>query len=402
MLHTAFVLLIVTPVVAGEPHFEVRTRDDVAIPAGEIRLASDGTLKCGEQSRPIADVLTIQQSDSPRPAWPRNTHAILANGDRIAGDVLGGDGLSLRFAARFGAGQPVELPLPLSSISAIWFAAPPADHAVDVARYAWIESGKKQDVLKLRNGDVIRGTLERFAPGGGPLRFKPAGEATAKPFDLNTIAALAFDSSLSRVKPQKGIVFRVVTRVGSRLTLVSASCDSSKFQATTATGAKLEFPLGDLIALEPVGNKSVELAELIPKTQKFEPYGRVMWPMVPNRSVREAPLRLLTARGDETFDRGLGMHSQSTVTYSLAGKYKTFVATVGLDAGSGRQGAVDIRVMVDGKDQAISGAKGLTAEKALELRIDVTAAKEMTLVVEYGPGGDVQDDVNWAGAKLLE
>ena len=77
-------------------------------------------------------------------------------------------------------------------------------------------------------------------------------------------------------------------------------------------------------------------------------------------------------------------------------------ATVGLDRISGRKGVVDVRVLLDGKEQVIAGLKGLTADVAVEVRLDVTGAKLLTLIVDFGAGGDIGDDVNWIGAKLAE
>ena len=37
----------------------------------------------------------------------------------------------------------------------------------------------------------------------------------------------------------------------------------------------------------------------------------------------------------------------------------------------------------------------------LPVRVDVTGAKELTLAVEFGQGGDVEDHVNWADARLI-
>ena len=124
--------------------------------------------------------------------------------------------------------------------------------------------------------------------------------------------------------------------------------------------------------------------------------------MIANRSVRDAPMRLTTRSGEETFDRGLGMHSKTKVSYDLGGKFRTFRATVGLDRISGSKGSVDARILLDGKEQAIPGLKGLTADASVDVRHDVSGAKVLTLVVDYGAGGDIGDDVNWAGAKLVE
>ena len=402
---TLFCLAFAPIVDAAEPAhlYSLQTTDPKETRTVAATLAPDGKFVVGESNLPVADLVSLRIPKVPLPALPAEAHIVLANGDRIAGELLGGDGLTIRLGALFGvAGKPVELTLPLSAVSAIWLVPPPQDSPLDAAKYPWIDSSKKQDCLKLRNGDILRGTLERFSPASGPIRFKPAGEAAAKPFDLNKIAALAFDPSLSRVKTPAGQHFRIVTKSGSRLTLASASFDGSTFTGATSTGAKFTMPQSDLIALDAIGGKVALLADRKPKSQKIEPYGSVSWPLAPNRSVRDAPLRLTTIHGDETFDRGLGMHSKTTVTYDLAGKYRTFRSTVGLDSHSGRKGAVDVRILIDGKEQAIAGLNGLTADAAVEIRLDIAGAKEMALIVDYGPGGDVQDDVNWADAKLVE
>jgi hypothetical protein len=354
-------LTFVSRLQAGEPGhlYELQTNDLKESRTLATTLAG-GKVSFGDESLPIANLVSLRVPKVPLPPLPAESHIVLANGDRIAGDIIGGDGLSLRFAANFGSAKPVELTLPLSAVSAIWFVSPPQDHPLDAGKYPWVDASKKSDTLRLRNGDGIRGTLERFAPAGGPLRFKPAGEATAKPFEPNTIAALAFDPSLSRMKVPAGQHFRIVARSGSRITLSAASFDGKVFSGTTVTGVKFAMPQEDLLALDTVGGKVGYLADLKPKEQK------------------------------------------STVSYDLSGKYRSFRATVGLDRLSGRKGAVDVRVLLDGKEQAIPGLKGLTADGAVEVRLDVSGAKLLTVIVEFGAGGDIGDDVNWVGAKLAE
>ena len=401
---TILALLVLTPALAAEPlHlYELRTTDPKENRIVQGALSPEGTVTIDGAKFPVGDLVSLRATKTPLPPLPAEAHIVLANGDRIAGEVVGGDGLTIRVAAMFGAaGKATELSLPLSAVAAIWLVPPPQDAPLDAAKYAWVDPAKKQDALKLRNGDIVRGTLERFAAASGPLRFKAVGETTAKPFDLNKVAALAFDPALSRVKTPTGQHFRIVTRSGSRLTLTAASFDGLAFSGTASTGAKFKMPQSELVALDTVGGKVTMLAERKPKSLKVEPFGSVDWPPVVNRSVRDAPLRLATRFGDETYDRGVGMHSKTTATYDLAGKFRTFTATVGLDRVSGRQGIADVRILLDGKEQNIAGLKGLTTV-AVEIHLDVSGAKELALIVDFGPGGDVQDDVNWADAKLIE
>jgi hypothetical protein len=205
------------------------------------------------------------------------------------------------------------------------------------------------------------------------------------------------------VKTPKGPFARVTTADGSRISFATLLSDDAVATGTTVTGAKVSLPMAELVAVDVRQGQAVELADLQPAAVKEEGYNGVAWPWAANRSVRGAPLRLATPRGEEVFDSGLGVHSKSALTYKLGGKYKRFEAVVGLDAATGRRGAVDVRVLVDGKEAKLDGLTGLTAAAgAKAIRVDVTGAKELTLVVDYGPGGDVQDDVTWANARLVE
>ena len=154
-----------------------------------------------------------------------------------------------------------------------------------------------------------------------------------------------------------------------------------------------------MVALDVLQGKATYLSDLKPRKATAEGYNGVAWPWAADRTVKGNPLRL----GAQTFDKGLGTHPRTTLVYDLGGKYRRFEALVGLDPVTGRRGAAEVRVLVDGKRGAWSRATGLTAGTDRDaVAVDVTKAKELTLVVDYGPGGDVQADVNWADARLIE
>jgi len=154
-----------------------------------------------------------------------------------------------------------------------------------------------------------------------------------------------------------------------------------------------------VVALYVQGGPAVYLSEL--KAKKFEqtPYLGRVWPYVLDGSVDRRDLRL----GGNTFDRGLGMHTASRLTYDLGGRYRRFEAIVGLDDKSGRDGSAHVRVLVDGKPKEIGPDRELTGRgEPLTVRVDVTGAKELTLVADFGDRGGVQGHVNWADARLIK
>lgn len=355
---------------------------------------------------PAGELISLRRAEKPLPTPPATAHVRLANGDLIRlKDLSAADDLTLTVDAWLGGGKiPQPVAVPLTAISAVWFTDPPADTPPDPAAYSWFDPAKKQDALLMRNGDVVRGTLEKLTGDGtGVVRFKPAGAKAADSYARTAVAALALDPTLTRVKKPKGAFARVVTADGSRVSVSAVSSDGKTLEATTLTGAKVSVPLADVLAVDVFGGKATYLSDLKPKAAKEEAFGAVAWPWAADRSVKGNPLKLKTVLGEEAFGKGLGLHSKTTLTYDLGGKYRRFEATVGLDADTGRRGAVDVTILVDGQPQKIDGLTGLTFAAGVKvLGVDVTKAKELTIVVDFGPGGDVQDDVTFADARLVE
>lgn len=321
----------------------------------------------------------------------------LTNGDRVRGAVTGGDTRVVRFVPDSRADAKAEpWSVPLAALAAVWVTPPPADTPPDPAAYPWADGPRRRDAVLLRNGDVLRGTVEGFAADPPAVRVKVAGEPAANTIALSRVAAIAFDPALARARRPKGPYARLVTADGSRLSLATATADANTLKGTTPFGAAVELPLTDVAALDVLQGKATYLSDLKPKKATAEGFNGVAWPWAADRTVKNNPLRL----GPQTFDKGLGTHPRTTLVYDLDGKYRRFEAVVGLDPLTGRRGAAEVRVLVDGRD-ALTATVTAGADPR-PVAVDVAKAKEMTLVVDYGPGGDVQDDVNWGDARLIE
>jgi hypothetical protein len=390
----------------GEVPFVAVTPGDER-PSGKlVRLTPDFIARLATRAGEVEvrDVLSLRR-DAPLPPFPTRPHLITATGDRIVGELLGGDARSVRFAPSVASLKRGEAwSVPLTNTAAIWITEPPADTPPDPAKYAWVEGSKNRDIFRFRNGDTARGILRGLQPDARvpTLRFRPDAGAE-RAVAAKELAAVALNPALLRPKKPDGPYARAVFADGSRVALTALAIDRGVLTGETLFGQKAVFPLAELVALDVVQGKAVYLSDLKPKKVEQGGFLGVTWPWTADRGADGSPLKLLVAGGESTFDKGLGTRPRTLLAYDLGGKYRRFEALVGLNPDAGGRGAANVRVLVDGKAHRVGrGDRPLAVGKAVALRLDVTGAKELVLEVDFGPAGSVEADVNWADARLVE
>jgi hypothetical protein len=111
----------------------------------------------------------------------------------------------------------------------------------------------------------------------------------------------------------------------------------------------------------------------------------------------QAPLTL----NGQVYAHGLGTHAPSELSFDLDGKYRSFESDIGIDDRQrGGPGSVIFKVLVD--DRPVFTSYVLRAGAPHEsVRVDLTGAKSLVLVVEDAGDGNHDDHANWAGARLL-
>jgi hypothetical protein len=293
--------------------------------------------------------------------------------------------------------------VPLSNVAAIWFTEPPVGTPVDHTRYPWVEGTRNRDLFRFRNGDIARGTLVGLGPEAArpALQFRPESGAT-RTVAGKELAAIALNPALVKPRKPKGPFARVILADGSRISLTSPTLAGGLLTGEALFGQKVVLPLDAVVSIDVLQGKAVYLSDLKPKKAEQAGFLDVVWPWTADRSVHGTPLKLAGGGGDSTFDKGLGTHPRTVLTYDLGGKYRRFEALVGLDPDSGARGRVAVRVRVDGKNQPVPRLGALTAGNPVAVRVDVTGAKELVLEVDFGLSGSVEANVNWGDARLIE
>lgn len=116
-----------------------------------------------------------------------------------------------------------------------------------------------------------------------------------------------------------------------------------------------------------------------------------------------------TAQGDGSpiaiagvsYEKGLGVHSYSTITYDLTARhYTNFSSFVGVDDSRSWRGSVSFEVYVDDVLLESTGTM-FGGDPAKEISITLTPEnKTLRLVATDGGDGNSSDHANWADAKL--
>ncbi|MGG1676200.1 glycosyl hydrolase family 95 catalytic domain-containing protein [Neobacillus sp. NRS-1170] len=120
-----------------------------------------------------------------------------------------------------------------------------------------------------------------------------------------------------------------------------------------------------------------------------------------DKSIDGNPLSLLKTTGPMTFNKGIGTHAKSEITYDISNSnYKRFNSYVGIDHETGGNGgSVVFKVLLDGVEEFNSGTMYYNTP-AKFVDVDLTGKKELTLVVGDAGNGNGNDHADWADAWL--
>jgi hypothetical protein len=391
------------PAQEAGPVFLLRTAAGKTLRGPLAKLGPDWAVRLGSGvTRRLAgpDVVSLRAEGLALPPLPTDEHLILVNGDRLPVRDVRLDGERLHFRHPDLEGGK-ETSLPLAAVAVFWRTAPEKTAVPEKLRRQLAAGRRTRDTVLLRNGDVLSGTLEGLDARTVEVEVDKKRH-TAR---TSQVSAVALSTDLADALGPKGPHARLVLTEetgrspGGRLTLTAATADGKVLRGRTAFGAHVRVPLSRVVALDLYGGPAVYLSDLKPAKYEYLPYLDERWPWSANASVTGRDLRL----GSSTYDKGLGVHAHSRLTYRLNGAYRRFEALVGLDERDGRHGSVRLRVLADGKPLALGLAGELSGSAGpLAVVVGVAGVKELTLETACGAAGPVKAVVNWADARLVK
>ncbi len=390
MMRLTFILLVCLPASstastrdAGAVRVRALTLDGrkLAGVVREWRLSGDLTIEtsAGKTVRvPTSEVDRIDfaagAKTSPTGTWVIES----AGGIRLTGEIVGGDDRSITI--NHALLEKVEMPIErLVRIS----------RRTRDARVPRSRDGS-EDTAILANGDSVSGVMARVT-GQSVVFSDGAGEREIR-LDVLEEVIIADTNRTDKA----GLRALIELRDGAELMAEELSWKGGSLEATLPGGQRVKIDPGDLSYVEVAGGRRDWLGAMRPVSYEFTPYFDRSWPYRVDANVTGGPLVL---RG-RTYRRGIGLHSACRISWDLAGRYTRFSAWAGIDDSGGRYADADLIVRVDGREvQRFKGLRVGAEPRAINLSIE--NAKTLTIEVEFGLRGDVQDRVNLVDAALF-
>lgn len=368
--------------------------------SGVLRTLASGRLALVGTGQPqgmaTSDLVSLKWPERKSNALADDPVVVLVNGDVLALRVDTTDDAALTGRwARFPTWPPLKVPTEL--VRGIIFARG-SDAAADARLWARLADHREpHDLVVLANRDSVTGEFVSLSPKALVLKGAAGKENTS--LDRAGAVALVFNPELTARDTNAPAEALVSLIDGSRFRVKSVKLAApDHLELQPLFGGKLDLPTAAVDSLRFLGGSAVPVSSLKPLEYRFQPYLELDWPWRADRSVQGGPLKL---RG-VTYPSGLGVHSRADLTYALDGKYRWFQATIGIDDDTSGGGSAIFEVLVDGKvayrSEALTGTSApLTIEP-----VKLTDAKRLTLRVDFGPLGDIQDHANWCDAVLVK
>jgi hypothetical protein len=339
---------------------------------------------------PLAQLLKLTRDRSTLRLTPSEGSVVLfPDGDRLCKAVIGPASETTLDVSSYALGN---LAIPLESLLGLILTLPRESAAVDALCTRVRSEERTTEVLWLANGDRLGGGFlgldekrVKFQAATGPAAIERAG-----------VDALGFDPAVVAYPRPEGDFLELTMADGSRLGVTGARIEQGHVVASTRFKTSIRLALSELIQIHARTSTIAYLSERPAAAEQYVPFLGPARPYRRDQNVDGHPL-VLAGQG---YDRGLGTQSRTLLAYRLAAGDRRFQATVGIDDAAGPLGSVVFRVLVDGKERYVSPALSVR-DTPKPIDVDLTGAKVLVLVTEFGERGDVRDFADWVEARII-
>jgi hypothetical protein len=187
----------------------------------------------------------------------------------------------------------------------------------------------------------------------------------------------------------------VALRDGSQLAGDLTAISSDKATLSLPGGGEVAFPWSAARSVAVRSSLVAFLSDLKPVEVEESTLLTLPRPWQRDKSVMGKPLML----GSRSFDKGIGVHSRSSLTFVPERKYDVLAAVIGIDAQAGDKGDCVFTVLGDGQSIFTKRMKGNDSPQ--DVNLDISGYEQVTLLVDPGEGLDLADHANWCDVRFI-
>ncbi|WP_020467368.1 NPCBM/NEW2 domain-containing protein [Singulisphaera acidiphila] len=345
---------------------------------------ANATIKSDKRSDPKLAV------DPTAPAPSLDARVYLTGDEQLFGKFEGLGEDSLRLQTPWGD----RLTVPLARVIGIYMGLP--EHKESAESFAKrLRTRGTEDLLLARSKDDEIVAIPGIAEGTKEDKLLFHFQEKTRSLPLKQVEGLVL---AARPEPERPDGLRPTFSMAGGIVVSGLwkTLEAKTWKIETAWGQSLDLPAAEVRSVRFQGGQMTYLSDLEPSRVDETPFFTRRSPWRKDVNLAGAPLKV----DGITYEHGLAVHSRSALTYDLNGEYTTFEAVVGFDDDAKKLGRVDCRVFADGKE--IYANPDLRADAPpVKLSLPVAKAKQLKLLIDFGPDQDTGDRVIWANARLF-
>lgn len=381
--------------------FEVQSLDGqtlrgqlVDVSAEALSVEVDGQTK----SLPLKELLALSPAEKPQPhPAPPGAWVELVDGSLLLAAGLTTQGAEAALLPLGGG----DLKLPAAVVASVRFRA--QDEAIAAQWQKIRNANRSADVLVVRKGeklDYLEGVLGPMT--AEELKFTLQGETI--PVKRSRVEGVIYFRPPGMEIPPA--ICQVVDAAGSSIAAQRlAMNEPGNLEITLIGGATLLRPVDQLARLDFSQGKILYLSDLEPLAVEYTPFFAPSTPLPElqqffqprrDRAFGGGKLRL----GEQTFARGLALHSRTEIRYQIPAGFRRFQAVAGIDAG--QEGRGDVRLVISADDRVLfdEPIRGRDATRSIDVPID--QVRRLTILVDFGEDLDISDHLNLCEARITK
>jgi hypothetical protein len=207
-----------------------------------------------------------------------------------------------------------------------------------------------------------------------------------------------------RVTSSRDPICRVTDATGSRWHVSALSLKEDGLHGVCVAGFRFTIPIEQVTALDySIGNIDY-LSDLPRESVVWRPRRVAGTPPSAHRWYSpkfDRGLFGVLKLDDETYEKGLALHSHGEVSFRLTKRYRSLLARVGVDDGFRYE--ADLELKIYGDNEVIFSRRITGRDEPFDLELDMQGIRRLKIVVGYGKDNSERgDNLNLCNARLTK